>query len=91
MSDCEKYFDLISAYIDGELSASEEDELKAHLASCKHCRVSVERSQEHQHCHARESDRCSCYVFEKLCPGTCLAVSARADQPVDRCCAFEQI
>ena len=39
MPDCEKYFDLISAYIDGELTASEEAELNTHLASCSHCRA----------------------------------------------------
>ena len=39
MPDCEKYFDLISAYIDGELTASEEAELQTHLASCSHCRA----------------------------------------------------
>lgn len=39
MPDCEKYFDLISAYIDGELPDGEKDGLLSHLASCERCRA----------------------------------------------------
>jgi len=39
MPDCEKYFDLISAYIDGELPDDEKDGLLSHLASCERCRA----------------------------------------------------
>ena len=39
MPDCEEYFDLISAYIDGELPDGEKDGLLSHLASCERCRA----------------------------------------------------
>ena len=34
MPECQHYEELISAYLDGELSAHEAEELTAHLASC---------------------------------------------------------
>lgn len=37
MPDCEKYQELISRMIDGELSEAEKDELAAHVASCPDC------------------------------------------------------
>ena len=39
MSDCEKYLDLISAYIDGELPEQDRADLESHLASCENCRA----------------------------------------------------
>ena len=36
---CEKYLDLISARLDGELSAGEQAELDAHLQTCPACRA----------------------------------------------------
>jgi anti-sigma factor RsiW len=39
MSECSKYNLLISAYIDGELSEAEAEELKQHLDTCKDCRA----------------------------------------------------
>lgn len=37
MNDCEKYQELCSAYFDGELTAAEQAELRAHLAVCPEC------------------------------------------------------
>lgn len=37
MTGCEKYLDMISLYIDGELDSDETAELLAHVASCPHC------------------------------------------------------
>lgn len=37
MSECIKFEDMISAYVDGELSAAEEAELTAHLEACSSC------------------------------------------------------
>lgn len=42
MSSCEKYFDMISAYADGELNIAEKTELEAHLKSCEECRSILE-------------------------------------------------
>lgn len=39
---CEKYPEMISAYIDGELSEEEIAELEAHLISCEDCRSAFE-------------------------------------------------
>lgn len=38
MKDCEKYIEMISAMLDGELSAAEESQLHAHLEECEDCR-----------------------------------------------------
>ena len=38
MDRCERYTDLISARLDGELTGEEERELEAHLACCPACR-----------------------------------------------------
>lgn len=37
MTDCEKYLDMISLYVDGQLSDDDITELMAHTASCKSC------------------------------------------------------
>ena len=37
MPECQHYEELISAYLDGELSSHEEEVLRAHLASCPKC------------------------------------------------------
>lgn len=37
MTDCTKYQQLISSYIDGEISAEEKDELTEHLKNCPSC------------------------------------------------------
>ena len=37
MTGCEKYLDMISLYIDGELDGDKTSELLAHTASCPHC------------------------------------------------------
>ena len=37
MKDCEKYQELISAMLDGEISAAEREELEAHVAGCADC------------------------------------------------------
>lgn len=37
MNECEKFEDLISAYIDGEVTSEERDELMAHIENCPHC------------------------------------------------------
>ena len=42
MSDCERYEALISALIDGELSAAEEAEVRAHMAQCAQCAAMYE-------------------------------------------------
>ena len=42
MKHCEKYEELISGYVDGELSEAEVSELEAHLASCGDCRRALE-------------------------------------------------
>ncbi len=41
--DCEKTEPLLSAYLDGELTGAELDEVKAHLADCAHCREVLEQ------------------------------------------------
>lgn len=38
MNDCEKYTELMSQLLDGELSAEQESELRTHIASCESCR-----------------------------------------------------
>ncbi len=38
MTDCEKYIELMSAMLDGELSVEQEAELRAHIAECDDCR-----------------------------------------------------
>ena len=38
MNDCEKYTELMSLMLDGELSAEQTSELRAHIASCENCR-----------------------------------------------------
>lgn len=38
MNSCEPYEDLLSAQLDGELTAREQAELTAHLGTCPHCR-----------------------------------------------------
>ena len=38
MPDCEKYMDLISEELDGELSKEEKADLYAHLGQCENCR-----------------------------------------------------
>ncbi len=38
MNDCEKYLEMISAMIDGELSADERAELMTHVSACSSCR-----------------------------------------------------
>ena len=46
MSNCEKYFDMISAYADDELNEAEKAELEAHLAACEECRSILETYRE---------------------------------------------
>lgn len=46
MKHCEKYIELISAYVDGELSEAEVSELEAHLVSCEDCRRTLEFYRE---------------------------------------------
>ena len=43
---CEKYPEMISAYIDGELSEEEKAELEAHLNICEDCRSAFEIYRE---------------------------------------------
>ena len=38
MSGCEKYIELISSMVDGELTHEQEAELRTHLESCDECR-----------------------------------------------------
>ena len=38
MNDCEKYIELMSQMLDGELSEEQTSELRAHIASCEDCR-----------------------------------------------------
>lgn len=38
MQDCSRYDELLSAYLDGEVSAEEKQEIEAHLDSCADCR-----------------------------------------------------
>ena len=42
MSDCERFEAMISALLDGELSAEEESELRAHIAECAECAAMYE-------------------------------------------------
>ena len=42
MNVCERYEELISALLDGELSAEEEAEVRAHMADCPDCRAMYE-------------------------------------------------
>ena len=42
MSNCEKYLDLISAYVDGEVTDTEKTEIEAHLEECAECRSILE-------------------------------------------------
>ena len=42
MSKCSKYEEIISAYVDGELTSAEESELTAHLDNCAQCRSLLE-------------------------------------------------
>lgn len=42
MSDCERFEAMISALLDGELSAEEESELRAHMAECAECAAMYE-------------------------------------------------
>lgn len=42
MSECEKYSEVASAYLDGELSDAQKDELKKHLDSCPECRAMLD-------------------------------------------------
>ncbi len=47
--DCSKYSELISAYIDGELSPDENAELNGHLSECDECRKKLQlMSQIHE-------------------------------------------
>ena len=38
MNDCEKYTELMSQMLDGELTAEQASELRTHIASCENCR-----------------------------------------------------
>lgn len=38
MADCEKYIEMISSMVDGELSPEQEAELRAHIETCPDCR-----------------------------------------------------
>lgn len=40
---CDRYFELISAEIDGELTDIESDELHAHISECSTCRATLEK------------------------------------------------
>ena len=42
MSDCERFEELISALLDGELSAEEEAEVSAHMDGCAECAAMYE-------------------------------------------------
>ena len=42
MTNCIKYQEMLSAYLDGALSAEEAEELDAHLQSCENCRALLE-------------------------------------------------
>lgn len=46
MTMCDKYPELISAYVDGELSEGEITELEAHLENCDSCRSALEAYRE---------------------------------------------
>ena len=46
MSNCEKYFDMISAYADDELNEDEKAELESHLSECEECRSILETYRE---------------------------------------------
>ena len=42
MSDCERYEELISALLDGQLSEKEKAEVRVHMAECPQCRAMYE-------------------------------------------------
>ena len=42
MGDCEKYQELISCLLDGELSSQDEERLRTHMESCAECRAMYE-------------------------------------------------
>lgn len=44
--ECDRYWELLSARLDGALSEAEEQELEAHLASCPDCRALLEELKE---------------------------------------------
>lgn len=48
MNECEKYEELCSAYLDGELTAAEQAELTAHLAVCPDCAAYMEALRQMQ-------------------------------------------
>ncbi|MFQ6044541.1 MAG: zf-HC2 domain-containing protein, partial [Candidatus Poribacteria bacterium] len=46
---CATYQDLLSAWLDGELSSFEQQQLRKHLSQCPHCQATwktMERLQE---------------------------------------------
>lgn len=48
MNQCEKYEELCSVYLDGELTAAEQTELEAHLAACPDCEAYLEALRQAQ-------------------------------------------
>ena len=41
MTPCEKYWEALNAFVDGECSPEEEAALRAHLADCAACREAL--------------------------------------------------
>jgi anti-sigma factor RsiW len=46
MNECEKYAELASRYLDGELAGGEAAELERHLAGCAACRATLEEFRQ---------------------------------------------
>ena len=60
MATCEYFLELLSAGLDGELTADEERELAEHLATCRECRTLAPRVAA---AHAADTNKCNFHRY----------------------------
>ena len=79
MADCDKYLDMISAGVDGELSREEDADLHAHLETCSQCRQVYDAFQ----CIGEAVRDDMAEPPELLCPGVMRKIRSmeRGDSP----------
>lgn len=76
MTECRKYIELISAAVDGELSAADRSALEHHLDICSECRKTMEVFSSISENFPRDTE-----APENLLPGTMALIKATAAQP----------
>ncbi len=45
---CQEYDDLLALFVGGDLDASDEERIQAHIATCSNCRATVEELRSHR-------------------------------------------